>query len=107
MRKHEKAFSEIKAYYNDITHNNLDLIKALKEDMSDMKKKETASEKLMHEIVAENKKLADSLQNVISTLLLLRLGLLLCLFHICYHGVVLLADLEWLSRGNEELRRCV
>jgi growth arrest-specific protein 8 len=67
MRKHEKAFSEIKAYYNDITHNNLDLIKALKEDMSDMKKKETASEKLMHEIVAENKKLADSLQNVIST----------------------------------------
>jgi len=27
MKKHEKAFGEIKNYYNDITHNNLDLIK--------------------------------------------------------------------------------
>ena len=28
LRKdHEQAFSEIKNYYNDITHNNLDLIK--------------------------------------------------------------------------------
>jgi membrane protease subunit (stomatin/prohibitin family) len=33
MRKHEKAFSEIKTYYNDITHNNLELIKNLKEDL--------------------------------------------------------------------------
>jgi ribulose 1,5-bisphosphate carboxylase large subunit-like protein len=30
MKKHEKAFAEIKNYYNDITHNNLDLIKTLK-----------------------------------------------------------------------------
>lgn len=30
MKKHEKAFTEIKCYYNDITHNNLDLIKTLK-----------------------------------------------------------------------------
>ena len=29
-KKHEKAFTEIKCYYNDITHNNLDLIKTLK-----------------------------------------------------------------------------
>ena len=28
MKKHEKAFGEIKNYYNDITHNNLDLIRA-------------------------------------------------------------------------------
>ena len=27
MREHERAFSEIKNYYNDITHNNLDLIR--------------------------------------------------------------------------------
>ena len=31
MASHEKAFAEIKNYYNDITHNNLDLIKSLKE----------------------------------------------------------------------------
>ena len=33
-RRHEKAFTEIKNYYNDITHNNLDLIKSLKEEAS-------------------------------------------------------------------------
>jgi Growth-arrest specific micro-tubule binding len=30
MKKHDKAFQEIKAYYNDITLNNLELIKSLK-----------------------------------------------------------------------------
>jgi len=35
-----QAFADIKNYYNDITHNNLDLIKSLKEDVHDMKKKE-------------------------------------------------------------------
>ena len=27
MARHRRAFEEIKNYYNDITHNNLDLIK--------------------------------------------------------------------------------
>ena len=35
---------------NDITHNNLDLIRSLKEEVSDMKKKEITNEKLMFEI---------------------------------------------------------
>ena len=30
MRNHEKAFSDIKNYYNDITLNNLALINSLK-----------------------------------------------------------------------------
>lgn len=47
MKKHERAFAEIKNYYNDITHNNLDLIKALKEDVAEMKKREAQNEKLM------------------------------------------------------------
>ena len=34
MKKHEKAFGEIKNYYNDITHNNLDLIRSLKEEVT-------------------------------------------------------------------------
>ncbi|KAH8939115.1 hypothetical protein BDL97_15G020300 [Sphagnum fallax] len=61
MKKHEKAFTEIKCYYNDITHNNLDLIKTLKEDVTDMKKKEAANEKLMYEIAQENKRLTEPL----------------------------------------------
>ena len=39
MKKHEKAFGEIKNYYNDITHNNLDLIRSLKEEVAEMKRR--------------------------------------------------------------------
>lgn len=61
MQKHDKAFAEIKNYYNDITHNNLDLIKTLKDDVTEMKKKEAQNEKLMYEIAQENKRLSDPL----------------------------------------------
>lgn len=61
MKKHETAFAEVKNYYNDITHNNLDLIRTLKEDVAEMKKKETQNEKLMFEIAQENKRLSDPL----------------------------------------------
>mmetsp|Transcript_25394 Transcript_25394/g.65624 ORF Transcript_25394/g.65624 Transcript_25394/m.65624 type:complete len:475 (+) Transcript_25394:23-1447(+) len=61
MRKHEKAFGEIKNYYNDITHNNLDLIRSLKEEVAEMNKKLATNEKLMFEIAQENKKLSEPL----------------------------------------------
>ena len=32
-RKHERAFNEIKNYYNDITLNNLAMISTLKEEI--------------------------------------------------------------------------
>ena len=59
-----QAFSDIKNYYNDITHNNLDLIKTLKEDVTEMKKKDSQNEKLMFEIAQENKRLSEPLQKV-------------------------------------------
>ncbi|CEG41913.1 component of dynein regulatory complex [Plasmopara halstedii] len=62
---HEKAFSEIKNYYNDITHNNLDLIKSLKEEVSEMKKKEAQDEKLMYEISQENKRMSEPLKRAL------------------------------------------
>mmetsp|Transcript_20704 Transcript_20704/g.61129 ORF Transcript_20704/g.61129 Transcript_20704/m.61129 type:complete len:486 (-) Transcript_20704:112-1569(-) len=65
MKKHEKAFGEIKNYYNDITHNNLDLIRSLKEEASEMKKREVANEKLMYEIAQENKKLSEPLSRAL------------------------------------------
>jgi ubiquitin len=61
MRKHEKAFTEIKTYYNDITHNNLELIKNLKEDLENQKEDQAKSEKLMFEIAQENQKLSEPL----------------------------------------------
>ncbi len=65
MKAHEKAFGEIKNYYNDITHNNLDLIKSLKEEVEEMKKKESADEKLMFEIAQENKRMSEPLKQAL------------------------------------------
>ncbi|KAF1331629.1 Growth arrest-specific protein 8, partial [Globisporangium splendens] len=62
---HEKAFGEIKNYYNDITHNNLDLIKSLKEEVSEMKKEEAQDEKLMFEISQENKRMSEPLKRAL------------------------------------------
>ena len=68
MRKHRQAFTEIKNYYNDITSNNLDLIKTLKEDVTEMKKKEALNEKLMYEISNENKRLSEPLNRALKVL---------------------------------------
>ena len=62
MKNHEKAFSDIKNYYNDITLNNLALINTLKETVEEMKKKEERMEKQMAEVMAENKRLVEPLQ---------------------------------------------
>lgn len=62
MKNHERAFSEIKNYYNDITLNNLALINTLKEQVEEMKKKEERMEKQMAEVMAENKRLVEPLQ---------------------------------------------
>lgn len=62
MKNHEKAFSDIKNYYNDITLNNLALINSLKEQVEDMKRKEERMEKQMNEIMAENRRLTEPLQ---------------------------------------------
>eukprot|EP00953_Heterococcus_sp_UTEX-ZZ885_P003135 2217-Heterococcus_DN1.PRE.1 len=62
MKAHEKAFAEIKNYYNDITHNNLDLIKSLKEEVAEMRRKEQQDEKLMYEIAQENRRMSEPLR---------------------------------------------
>uniref|UniRef100_A0A7R9UD54 Growth arrest-specific protein 8 domain-containing protein n=1 Tax=Pinguiococcus pyrenoidosus TaxID=172671 RepID=A0A7R9UD54_9STRA len=62
MKAHERAFSEIKNYYNDITHNNLDLIKSLKEEVSEMKKTQQKEEKKLNEIKAENRRMKEPLR---------------------------------------------
>ncbi len=61
MKNHEKAFTEIKNYYNDITLNNLALINALKEQVEEIKKKEERNEKIMTEVMNENKKMTEPL----------------------------------------------
>lgn len=62
MRRHEKAFSDIKNYYNDITLNNLAHINSLKETIIGMKEKEERTEKEMTEVKEKNKKLVEPLK---------------------------------------------
>lgn len=59
METHKRSFAEIKNYYNDITHNNLDLIKSLKEEVAEMRKKEQQDEKQMDHIAQENKRMSE------------------------------------------------
>nr|CAD7452108.1 unnamed protein product [Timema tahoe] len=62
MKNHEKAFSDIKNYYNDITLNNLALISSLKEQMEDVKRQEERMEKQLRDVQTENKRLAEPLK---------------------------------------------
>lgn len=62
MKNHEKAFSDIKNYYNDITLNNLALINSLKEQVEKMKKDQERLEKQLGETQAENRRLQEPLQ---------------------------------------------
>ena len=39
MTNHEQAFREMKVYYNDITRENLELIKVHKEKLAEIKEK--------------------------------------------------------------------
>lgn len=58
---HQEAFDEIKAYYNDITHDNLQLIKNLKDEIQDMKDREKKNQKKMQVLTQENKDLSEPL----------------------------------------------
>ena len=54
----------MRAYFNDITANTLDLIKALKADAVELQRREAAAEALALELAQENKLLIDPLQTV-------------------------------------------
>mmetsp|Transcript_25868 Transcript_25868/g.41504 ORF Transcript_25868/g.41504 Transcript_25868/m.41504 type:complete len:460 (-) Transcript_25868:143-1522(-) len=62
MQKNQKDFQEIKVYYGDITSTNLDLIKRLKEDHHEIKKRENADAKLMFDSEQKNKQLTEPLK---------------------------------------------
>ena len=61
MKNHEKAFTQIKNYYNDITQDNVKLIKSLKDEILGMKTKAVDNSTLMFDISQENKRLSEPL----------------------------------------------
>lgn len=64
IKNHENAFTEMKNYYNDITLNNLSLIKSMKEQMEVMRNNEERMKKQVRELTAENKKYVVDLKTL-------------------------------------------
>lgn len=58
---HDKAFQEIKDYYNEITSNNLETIRTLKDEVYSRKRTEAHNEKAMFDIAQTNKRLTEPL----------------------------------------------
>eukprot|EP00927_Polykrikos_kofoidii_P065016 TRINITY_DN60814_c0_g1_i1.p1 TRINITY_DN60814_c0_g1~~TRINITY_DN60814_c0_g1_i1.p1 ORF type:complete len:475 (-),score=110.76 TRINITY_DN60814_c0_g1_i1:111-1535(-) len=61
LLNHQEAFDEIKAYFNEITQDNLLLIKSLRGEIQDMKEKEKKNQKYRELLTQENKGLSDPL----------------------------------------------
>eukprot|EP01138_Halocafeteria_seosinensis_P002228 gb/GECG01002280.1/.p1 GENE.gb/GECG01002280.1/~~gb/GECG01002280.1/.p1 ORF type:complete len:455 (+),score=92.30 gb/GECG01002280.1/:1-1365(+) len=61
IRNHERQFTKMKDFYNDITRKNLKTISDLKSQIKDMNEKQVANQSLMVDIAEENKRLADPL----------------------------------------------
>lgn len=62
MGKNHDNFQAIKVYYGDITTSNLDLIKRLKEEHQDIKKRENGDAKHMFDLEQKNKQLKEPLK---------------------------------------------
>jgi len=62
IRNHEAAFSELKSYYNDITLENLSLIKTQKGRIEELQGNVIVNNKLITEIKAKNKAMEEPLE---------------------------------------------
>lgn len=66
MKKHKQSLNDIKNYYSDIIHSNLDLIKSLKSEILEIQKKEKSKEQQMLEISNINKSLSKPLKKYLN-----------------------------------------
>ena len=66
MKKHKQSLNDIKNYYSDIIHSNLDLIKSLKSEIIEVQKKEKLKEQQMLEISNINRSLSKPLKKYLS-----------------------------------------
>lgn len=58
---HERTFREIKDYFSEITSNNLETIRTLKDEVYARKRTEAHNERAMFEVAQRNKKLTEPL----------------------------------------------
>lgn len=62
MRSHEEAFEKMRAYYNDVTRGNIEVIKSLKAEVAQRQKKKEENSKLMQSVAEENQRLIRPLK---------------------------------------------
>ncbi|XP_056135035.1 dynein regulatory complex subunit 4 [Lampris incognitus] len=62
IKNHEKSFSDMNSYYNSILQNNMTLIKTLKEQVEDMRKREERMVKEKAKVTLQSKSLTETLQ---------------------------------------------
>lgn len=62
MKNHDKAFNDMKNYYNEITLNNISLISSLKEQIEEMKRREDRTDKTLKECQREGKNLVEPMK---------------------------------------------
>lgn len=111
IKLHQSKFAEMKSYYNQITGNNLDLIRRLKEDIAEMKRNDEHNENLMYDIEKENHHLSEPLENAKRDVAELQLQLhnyekdKLSLRHTRSRLKVLDLEYKQLVEGHEELKR--
>ena len=72
IKKHEKAFIDIKNYYNDITLNNLAQVNSLKETIIRMRDEESRKDKKLTEVVEEHKKLIGPYNQAVKNIQILQ-----------------------------------
>jgi len=65
MMNHEQAFREMKEYYNDITRENLELIKVHKEKLAEIKEKIAQNVVMVQEMRGQYKELKPSLDSIL------------------------------------------
>ncbi|CAH1960084.1 unnamed protein product [Acanthoscelides obtectus] len=65
IKHHERAFNEMRNYYNDITLNNLALISTLKDQMEVLRKQNERMTKQCFDLTQENKKLTIPLKQAL------------------------------------------
>lgn len=64
IRNHEKAYQQMKKYYNDITKQNLDTIRKLQKEREDLATREVANKRELHKLQIEKEVLSDPLKRV-------------------------------------------
>jgi len=66
MKNHQEAFKEMKEYYNDITRENLELIRMHKSKLIDIRQQIEQNQKMVEHLKQEMKKLKEPLAKAIS-----------------------------------------